>query len=103
MKVILLLINLATIILMLVGSIKLKRGMKSQIANALFLMMLCLCAEISISGILVITHTVDFPTLAIRTSSRLLELLGTLWFMRSIFKGQKFIEVMLYREQRPKS
>lgn len=84
---------------MLIGMFKLKQGVKSQITDALFVMILCLCVEIIIVTALVVLNPVTDSQFLIRFTARVVELFGTLWFMRSLFKGNKFIEGMLYREQ----
>lgn len=100
MKSLLIVINLVTILSMFIGGYKLKRDARSVISTALFIMVLGLCAEVAISSYLVIITPINLSTLMIRICSRALGMLGVLWFMRAVFRGNHFIEAMLFRDLR---
>lgn len=97
MRAVLIGINIFAIVILIAGGLKLKHGNKSQIANAVFTMLTCLCMEIGIITGLMYTID-DLSKLTLATASIAIEVLGILWFVKSVFEGTKFIEVMLYKE-----
>lgn len=99
MKSILLCVNTVTILMMFLGALKLRQGIKSKVSNAFFVLALCLCIEVTTVSILLFFQTLTLGGLLIRILARGVELGGTIWFMYAILCGNRFIEVMLYKDR----